>query len=85
VKNLFGFTNLSDYNFKWQLYKNGERHQRRKLRCGARAKATNRYHSPIPLMKSEEGDEYFVNIPQQQKMQQVLSLPAILQRPGSLS
>jgi beta-galactosidase len=62
VENLFDFTNLDQYNFKWELMRNGE-----KVKDGTFAVTLAPHQQKditvqIPSYKSSEGTEYFLNI-----------------------
>lgn len=62
IKNLFDFTNLNQFNFKWQLIKNGEKIKEEKFDVEIAPHQQKDITLPIPLAKSVEGTEYFVNI-----------------------
>ncbi len=62
IQNLFAFTNLNQYNFTWQLYKNGEKIKEENFTVDLAPKQQKEVHLSIPLLKSDEGDEYFVNL-----------------------
>lgn len=61
VKNLFAFTNLNEYNFKWQLYKNGEQVKEGNFAVELSPRQYKDVTLPIPPIDST-GDEYFLNI-----------------------
>ncbi|HVX51772.1 MAG TPA: glycoside hydrolase family 2 TIM barrel-domain containing protein [Chitinophagaceae bacterium] len=62
ISNLFAFTNLNQYNFTWQLYRNGEKIKEDNFTVDLAPGRQKDVTLPIPLMKSPEGSEYFVNI-----------------------
>ncbi len=62
VINLFGFTSLNDYDFKWQLYKNGEQVKEGNFSVDLGPRQQKDITLPVPAMDSMEADEYFLNI-----------------------
>lgn len=62
VKNLFDFTNLDNYNFRWTLYRNGEPVKEEAFSINLAPHESKDITLPIPLFKSQEGSEYFVNL-----------------------
>lgn len=62
VQNLFDFTNLNQFNFTWQLYRNGEMIKQDSFAVELGPHQEKDVTLPVPLMKSAEGTEYFVNI-----------------------
>ena len=62
VKNLFDFTNLDQYNFKWQLIRNGEKMKEENFTVELAPHQQKDITLPIPMIKSVEGTEFYVNI-----------------------
>jgi beta-galactosidase len=62
VQNLFDFTDLNAYDFKWELYRNGE-----KVKDGTFAVSLAPHQAkditlPIPMFKATEGSEFYLNV-----------------------
>jgi beta-galactosidase len=62
VENLFDFTNLDRYNFKWEMYRNGEKVKEGTFVVSLPPHQKKDISLPIPAFKSAEGSEYFVNV-----------------------
>jgi len=62
IKNHFCFTNLNQYKFKWELYRNGEKVKEDTFVIDLGPGKEKDIQLAIPLMKSSEGTEYFVNM-----------------------
>lgn len=62
VYNDFNFTNLSVYGFRWQLFRNGEKVKEGDFTVSVAPHEQQEVTLPIPLMKSPEGSEYYVNV-----------------------
>jgi len=62
VKNQLSFTNLNQYQFTWQLYRNGEKIKQDSFAVDLAPLQQKDIQLQIPLMKSVEGSEYYVNI-----------------------
>ena len=62
VKNLFDFTNLDQYNFKWQLIRNGEKIKEESFNVEVAPHQQKDVTLAIPMIKSAEGTEFYVNI-----------------------
>lgn len=62
VENLFDFTNLDQYNFTWQLYRDGVKIKQDNFAIDLAPHQQKDITLPIPQMKSAEGSEYLVNI-----------------------
>ena len=62
VKNLFGFTNLNDYNFKWQLYKNGALFKEGNFDVDLLPRQYQDVMLPLPSVNAVQGDEYYLNV-----------------------
>ncbi|MXV16761.1 DUF4981 domain-containing protein [Pedobacter sp. HMF7056] len=60
IKNLFNFTNLDQFNFKWVLYRNGEQVKEGSFAVALAPHEQKDVSLQVPLMKSAEGSEYFV-------------------------
>jgi beta-galactosidase len=62
VENLYDFTNLDQFNYKWELMGNGE-----KVKDGSFAVSVAPHQSKdvilqVPMFKSVEGTEYYLNV-----------------------
>ncbi|MEO5681669.1 MAG: glycoside hydrolase family 2 TIM barrel-domain containing protein [Chitinophagaceae bacterium] len=62
VQNLFNFTNLDQYQFTWEIYRNGEKVKDGKFALSLAPHQQKDITIPLPLFKSAEGSEYYVNI-----------------------
>lgn len=62
VKNMFDFTNLDQFDFKWELYRNGMKVNEGPFTVSLAPHQEKQIGLQIPLMKSAAGDEYFVNL-----------------------
>ncbi|MFT4152308.1 glycoside hydrolase family 2 TIM barrel-domain containing protein [Parafilimonas sp.] len=62
VKNLLGFTNLNEYNFKWQLYKNGELEKQGNFAVDLAPRQYKDIALPLPAVNATAGDEYFLSV-----------------------
>ncbi|MEQ1799234.1 MAG: glycoside hydrolase family 2 TIM barrel-domain containing protein, partial [Lacibacter sp.] len=62
VKNLFDFTNLDQYNFKWQLIRNGEKIKEESFNVEVAPHQQKDITLAIPMIKSVAGTEFYVNI-----------------------
>ncbi len=62
VKNMFDFTNLNNYNFKWELVKNGQKEAEGTFTMDLAPTATKDVTLPVPPRQFSEGIEYFLNI-----------------------
>lgn len=62
VKNLFDFTNLDQYNFKWQLICNGEKIKEESFHVELAPHQQKDIALTVPMIKSVEGTEFYVNI-----------------------
>ncbi len=62
VENLFNFTNLDQYDFKWELYRNGEKVKEESFVVNCEPHRQKEITLAIPLMKSLPGSEYYVNV-----------------------
>jgi beta-galactosidase len=62
VKNMFDFTDLSGYNFKWELLKNGKKEADGKFTLDLAPKADKDVKLALPAMQFAPGTEYFINV-----------------------
>ncbi len=62
VKNLFDFTNLDQYNFKWQLIRNGKKIKEESFHVELAPHQQKDITLAVPMIKSVEGTEFYVNI-----------------------
>jgi beta-galactosidase len=62
VKNMFDFTDLSGYNFKWELMKNGKKEADGKFTLDLAPKADKDVKLALPAMQFAPGTEYFINV-----------------------
>ncbi|WP_224998631.1 glycoside hydrolase family 2 TIM barrel-domain containing protein [Cesiribacter sp. SM1] len=62
VENRFDFTNLKDYSFKWQLYKNGKLEKEEAFTVALAPHQQKEVKLKLPKIAPEEGDEYFLNL-----------------------
>jgi beta-galactosidase len=62
IKNLYDFTNLDQFDFKWQLIRNGEKMKEEKFAVELAPHQQKDITLPIPMIKAVEGTEFYVNI-----------------------
>ncbi|MFD2160801.1 glycoside hydrolase family 2 TIM barrel-domain containing protein [Paradesertivirga mongoliensis] len=62
VQNLFDFTNLDKYNFKWELYRNGEKIKEAPFTVSLAPHQTKDVKLKVPMFKSQPGSEYYLNV-----------------------
>ncbi|MBC7888767.1 MAG: DUF4981 domain-containing protein [Ferruginibacter sp.] len=62
LENLFDFTNLDQFDFKWELLKDGTRVSGGTFATELAPHQQKDIVLSIPLMKSVEGSEYFINV-----------------------
>lgn len=60
VKNYFNFTNLSDYNFKWELIKDGQKVKEATFNLDVNPEETKEFHLDLGALDSNS--EYYVNV-----------------------
>ncbi|MCV9387374.1 glycoside hydrolase family 2 TIM barrel-domain containing protein [Reichenbachiella ulvae] len=60
IENLFDFTSLSDYQFTWELYKNGELQTSSSFTVNTAPHAVEKQKIKLPKLKGE--DEYYLNV-----------------------
>jgi beta-galactosidase len=61
VKNMFDFTDLTNYNFKWELFKNGKKETEGKFTLDLAPKAEKDIKLTLPALQFTPGTEYFIN------------------------
>lgn len=62
VKNIFDFTNLKDYNFKWELFKNGEKVNEGAFGIDLGPHQSKELQINLPKYKAAAGTEFYLNI-----------------------
>ena len=62
VKNMYDFTNLTNYNFRWELVKNGKKEAEGKFDIDLAPKAVKDVKLKLPDLQFAPGTEYFVNV-----------------------
>lgn len=62
VVNRFNFTNLDQYNYKWQLYKNGEKLKEGLFSVNAAPHTEKEVILSLPDIKADGVDEYYLNL-----------------------
>lgn len=62
VHNLFDFTNLDKYSFKWELYRNGEKIEEAPFELSLDPRQQKDVKLKLSTFKSEAGTEYFLNV-----------------------
>ncbi|WP_069661276.1 glycoside hydrolase family 2 TIM barrel-domain containing protein [Arcticibacter eurypsychrophilus] len=62
IENLYDFTNLNEYNFKWELLSNGKKVKTGDFKIDLAPHQTKEVSLPIPMFKSVPGTEYFLNV-----------------------
>ena len=62
VRNLFDFTNLDKYSFKWELYRNGEKIEEAPFELSLDPRQQKDVKLKLSTFKSEAGTEYFLNV-----------------------
>lgn len=62
VRNLFDFTNLDEYNFKWELLQNGEPVKTGLFAINLAPHQTKTIKLNIPSFKAISGTEYYLNV-----------------------
>jgi beta-galactosidase len=75
VKNEHSFLNLRDFDFKWELLKNGEKMEGGTFNVEANAGDTKSVQLNVPMMKVPEGNEMVLNLTAMQR-QATPSVPA---------
>ncbi|MEJ2881598.1 glycoside hydrolase family 2 TIM barrel-domain containing protein [Pedobacter sp. GR22-6] len=62
VENIFDFSNLNQYNFKWELLRNGEKVNEGKFEVQLAPHQSKDLTLKLPKYKSSAGSEYFLNV-----------------------
>jgi beta-galactosidase len=62
IQNLFDFTNLDKYNFRWELKRNGEVVKSETFLVNLAPHQTKEVQLNLPSFKSEEGSEFFLDV-----------------------
>jgi beta-galactosidase len=62
VQNLYDFTNLDQYNFKWELYQNGEKIKEGTFAVNIAPHQQKDVTLNIPQFKAVEGSEFYLNV-----------------------
>ncbi len=62
IQNLFDFTNLDQFNFKWELYRNGEKVKEGPFSVSLAPGQQKEVKLKVPLIKSAAGSEYYLNV-----------------------
>jgi beta-galactosidase len=62
VQNLFDFTNLDQYDFKWELFENGKKIKEGSFAVNLAPHQQKEVTLPLPMIKSPAGTEYYVNV-----------------------
>jgi beta-galactosidase len=62
IENIFDFTNLNEYRFKWELLKNGEKVNEGKFDVQLAPHLSKEIKLNLPKYKSAPGTEYFLNL-----------------------
>ncbi|WP_234462000.1 glycoside hydrolase family 2 TIM barrel-domain containing protein, partial [Pedobacter segetis] len=63
INNRFGFSNLDNYDFKWQLFKNGVKQQEGDFKVkGLNARQSRTVTLALPKITSANGEEYTLNL-----------------------
>jgi beta-galactosidase len=62
VQNLYDFTNLDQFNFKWEQYRNGEKIKEGTLDVILAPHEEKELTIPLPSFKASEGSEFYVNV-----------------------
>lgn len=62
VKNMYDFTNLNNFNYKWELIKNGKKEAEGKFDLDVSPKAEKEFKISHPALQYAPGTEYFLNI-----------------------
>ncbi|KHJ39413.1 beta-galactosidase [Pedobacter glucosidilyticus] len=62
VKNLFSFSNLSGFQFKWELIKNGEVFKSGNFNAEVEAQQEKQVNIKLPTINFNDGNEYLLNV-----------------------
>lgn len=61
IRNRYDFTNLNEYSFIWEIYKNGKEFATGNFEVDLKPHAEKEIHLNLPVI-SEDGNEYFLNL-----------------------
>ncbi len=62
VENIYDFTNLDQFGFKWELYLNGEKIKEENFDVSLAPKQQKAISLHIPSYKAKEGSEFYLNV-----------------------
>jgi beta-galactosidase len=62
VENIYDFTNLDQFNFRWELYRNGEKVNEGPFSVSLAPHSSKDITLNIPMRKDVAGSEYFINL-----------------------
>ena len=62
VQNLFDFTDLNQYDFRWEMYRNGEKVKEGQFALSLAPHQQKDISLPLPMFKAPAGSEFFVNV-----------------------
>jgi beta-galactosidase len=62
VQNLFDFTDLSAYDFKWELFRNGEKVKDGTFAVNLAPHQVKDITLPVSMFKATEGSEFYLNV-----------------------
>lgn len=62
VRNDYGFTNLDNYNFKWQVYKNGEKIKDGAFNINLEPGQSKDVNIALPSITTNSTDEFYLNV-----------------------
>jgi beta-galactosidase len=62
VENRFLYKNLSEYDFRWELFRNGEKTAEGNLTIAQASGTKKDVTIPLPALQKESGVEYFLNL-----------------------
>lgn len=62
IENIYDFTNLDQFNFKWELYRNGDKVNEGNFDVNLLPKQQKDIILEIPKYKSQEGSEYYLHV-----------------------
>ncbi len=62
VQNLFSFTNLDQFDFRWELYRNGEKVKEGTFALATAPQTSQDIQLNIPSFKAEAGSEFHLNV-----------------------
>ncbi len=62
IENIYDFTNLDQFTFRWQLLRNGELVKDGEFEANVAPHTEKDFSIPVPSFKSTEGSEYFLNV-----------------------